>query len=94
MIEIIFLIIQSATFFASMPQVIRLIKMKQSEEFCIFTWSIWFVSQFASMIYVVSIKNFSLILVNVAWVLFYAVMIVLIIKYRNKSRSTMSETTD
>lgn len=93
MIEIIFLIVQSATLFASMPQVVRLVKMKQSDELSIFTWSIWLVSQSVSLVYVLSINNIPLIIVNAAWVIFYIVMMVLILKYKTSSREIAAEST-
>jgi len=87
MIEIIFLIVQSVTLLASMPQVVKLVKMKQSDELSIFTWSIWLISQFVSLAYVLSINNIPLIMVNTVWSLFYLVMMVLIFKYRTKCRA-------
>ena len=91
MIEIVFLIVQFATLVASFPQVVRLIKMKQSDELSIITWSIWLISQSVSLLYVVSINNAPLIIVNVSWVIYYLSMLVLILKYRANNKKNMAK---
>jgi uncharacterized protein with PQ loop repeat len=82
MIETVFIIVSLLTFLASLPQVTQLLKTKRSDEMNLFTWSIWAFSQTITFVYVIYIKNWPLILVNIAWVIFYFLMLALIIKYR------------
>ncbi|NTW62455.1 hypothetical protein HGB25_03575 [Candidatus Saccharibacteria bacterium] len=93
MIEIVFLIVQSVTLFASMPQIVKLFRLKQSDELSIFTWAIWLISQSVSLLYVLSINNIPLIAVNVAWVIFYVVMMILILKYKTSPQEATAEST-
>lgn len=82
MIETIFITVSLLSFLSSMPQVAQLLKTKRSDEMNLFTWSIWAFSQTITFVYVIYIKNWPLILVNTAWVIFYFLMLALIIKYR------------
>lgn len=67
---------------ASVPQVTRLYRTKQSDEFQLSTWVTWTVTQTTSLIYVASIGNLLMTLANICWVSFYIVMSCLIIRYR------------
>lgn len=72
---------------ATYPQLRQLIKMRASDEFSIATWATWLCTQMVSLVYVVSLGNRLMILVNIAWVTFYFVMTVLILYYHPSRRS-------
>lgn len=71
-----------ASVMAAIPQLSKLVKLKHSTEFNLFSWSVWFFYQVISVAYSVSIKAYVYALINSLWATFYFVMIVLIIKYR------------
>lgn len=66
---------------AGIPQMIKLIKTKNSDEFNLGTWTMWIATQSVSTAYAISIGDVLLMSINAAWVLFYLTMSVLIIKY-------------
>ena len=66
---------------AGVPQMIKLIKTKNSDEFNVGTWGMWVATQSVSTIYAISIGDSLLIAINAAWVFFYLIMAGLIIKY-------------
>ena len=66
---------------AGIPQLIKLVKTKNSDEFNLGTWAMWIATQSVSTAYSISIKDPLLITINAAWVLFYFVMTVLIVRY-------------
>lgn len=66
---------------AGIPQMIKLIKTKNSDEFNLATWGMWVGTQAVSTAYAVSIGDGLLMAINAAWVLFYLAMASLIIKY-------------
>ena len=67
---------------ASFPQIRQLLITKRSEELNLATWSLWLCTQFISFTYATSIQNHLLMVVNVVWITFYAVMLALIAYYR------------
>ena len=69
---------------ASVPQVLKLYRLKASDEFQLSTWVTGLVSQCLSLAYMVSIGNVLLMVTNVLWVSFYLMMVVLIVMYRPK----------
>ncbi len=66
---------------AGIPQMIKLVKTKNSDEFNLSTWGMWVGTQTVSTAYAISIGDGLLMAINSAWVLFYFVMAVLIVKY-------------
>lgn len=69
---------------ASIPQIIKLYKVKCSDEFQLSTWAVWMMTQVVSLAYVASIGNTLLVVTNILWVSFYALMVALIVAYRPK----------
>lgn len=75
---------------AGIPQLIKLIKTKNSDEFNLGTWAMWVGTQSVSTVYAISIKDPLLITINAAWVLFYFVMTVLIVKYSPRLKRSVA----
>jgi len=73
-----------ASVIASIPQLVKLIKLKHSTEFNLFSWSIWFCYQAISVAYSLSIKAYVYVLINSLWTAFYLAMIILIVRYRDR----------
>lgn len=66
---------------AGIPQMIKLVKTKNSDEFNLSTWSMWVGTQTVSTAYAISIGDVLLMSINMGWVLFYLTMVALIVKY-------------
>lgn len=71
---------------AGVPQLRQLLIAKASDELSLPTWCTWFFTQCATLIYVTALGNILMMVVNLAWVGFYAAMVCLIIYYRRRSR--------
>jgi uncharacterized protein with PQ loop repeat len=69
----------------SVPQLIQLVKIKNSDELNLFSWIVWFIYQVIALSYSISINALPYALINTLWIIFYAVMVFLIIKYRPKA---------
>lgn len=69
---------------ASIPQLIKLYRLKCSDEFQLSTWAVWLMAQLVSLAYVISLNNTMLVIANILWVSFYCVMVALIVLYRPK----------
>ena len=67
---------------ACIPQIIQLVKIRRSDEFQLSTWAIWLLTQVVTLVYVMSIDNLLMAVVNAGWVSFYGLMVYLIIHYR------------
>ncbi len=91
-IEIIMTISAVVAISAGVPQMIKLVKTKKSDEFNLSTWLMWVITQSVSTVYAVSINNPLLIVINLTWVTFYAVMTFLIVRYSHKSRKHAENT--
>lgn len=77
-----------AAFFAvaaSIPQILILYRLKNSDEFQLSTWITWFLTQSVSLVYMIALGNMLLIVTNALWVTFYLIMAVLIVTYRPKA---------
>ncbi len=72
---------------ACVPQLKQLVKTKASDEFSLSTWMIWAIAQTVTLMYVISLGNMLMAMVNIVWVSFYTAMSVLIIRYRYKGRA-------
>lgn len=84
MIQTIYLISSSVGIIAMIPQLVRLIKTKQSDGLSLTTWGTWACCQMVSFAYAVSINARAYMLVNIFWISFYWAMAFLIIKYRKR----------
>jgi len=74
---------------ATIPQLLKLIKLKHSTEFNLFSWIVWLIYQTVSVAYSWRIKAYLYVVINSLWVGFYLVMVILIIRYRkNDSEPT------
>ena len=76
---------------AGIPQMVKLIKTKNSDEFNLSTWAMWVATQSVSATYALSIGDPLLLAINSAWVLFYLVMAMLIIKYNPRRALKQAE---
>lgn len=74
---------------AGVPQLRQLLVSKASDEFSLSTWFIWLSTQCVTLAYVTTIGNTIMMVVNIAWVLFYAAMVGLILYFRRKQVSTV-----
>ena len=88
-IETIYIIAGLLAISACLPQIRQLIITKASDELSLGTWSVWFMTQCVTLVYVASIDNMLMIIVSAAWVSFYAVMVGLIIYYRRTTKTTV-----
>jgi uncharacterized protein with PQ loop repeat len=71
-----------ASVLAAIPQLIKLISLKHSTEFNLFSWTIWLFYQAISVAYSFNIKAYVYVVINSLWVTFYLTMVALIVKYR------------
>lgn len=83
-IEPIYIIFVTLSIIACAPQLLQLVKVKQSNEFELRTWIIWFIAQVISTIYLLSLQTYLVALFSTAWMIFYAAMVWLILYYRYK----------
>jgi uncharacterized protein with PQ loop repeat len=66
---------------AAVPQLIKLLKVKRSDELSLFSWVAWLLYQVVSLLYSVAVQKYVYTFVNSLWVAFYLVMVILIVKY-------------
>ncbi len=66
----------------SIPSIIRLLQTRCSDEFSITSWVGWLGYQLVALAYSIEIQAQAYIIINVVWISFYIVMLVLILKYR------------
>jgi uncharacterized protein with PQ loop repeat len=81
-LEIIYLTTTSGSVLTALPQVRQLLVLKNSDELNAFSWAAWLVAQITALFYAISIASIPYVIVNIMWILFYATMLGLIIKYR------------
>jgi len=81
LIQILIIISTLIALGAGVPQMLKLVKTKNSDEFNLGTWAMWVCTQSVSTVYVLSTGDYLLLAINSAWVLFYLAMAVLIVKY-------------
>lgn len=79
---------------AGVPQLRKLIATKQSDEFSLATWLTWGGVQCISLLYALEIKATLYAVICVVWIVFYAVIISLIVKYRPSQPVLVSDTVD
>lgn len=83
-IQIVYLISSAIGIIAMIPQLKRLITMKQSDGLSLTTWGTWACCQMVSFAYAASIGAHAYMVVGAVWITFYWTMVVLIIKYRKR----------
>ena len=81
--EILLLILGTLSVLAAIPQLYTLWQVKASDQFNLFSWFVWFAFLATSSVYSYGIHAYVYFGINVAWTVFYALMMVLIIKYRD-----------
>src|SRR5690606_20917751 len=81
-IEITYITAAIVALSAGIPQLRQLLISKASDEFSLSTWLIWLSTQCVTLVYVATVRNTLMIYVSLAWVLFHAAMVVLIVYYR------------
>jgi uncharacterized protein with PQ loop repeat len=91
LIEILYILSSTIAILSSMPQVMQLLRTKASEELSVPTWSMWLATQFVSVAYMANLGNLLLMCFSIAWLSFYTVMMVLIIRYRRRPAPEMVE---
>lgn len=69
-------------------QLSKLLKKKDSDEFNLGTWLMWTATQTVSTTYALSLGDPLLVVMSGAWVTFYLMMSILIVKY-SSSRATL-----
>lgn len=84
--NILLTIVSICTFLSYLPQTIKLIKTKKSEDISIKSWILWVVSSFSYTIYAVIVSHdFMLIFETSLELLFCLIILCLSIKYRKNS---------
>ncbi len=81
--HVFYLIGAAAAIFAGFPQLYKLFKSKQADEFSMSTWMVWLFAQVTGFAYALSMKDKLFAAVSLFWLAFYAVMVTLIFRYRN-----------
>ena len=68
---------------AAIPQLYTLVHVKKSDQFNIFSWLVWFGYEATTCAYSYAIHAYIYLVINALWTLFYALMVILILKYRH-----------
>ena len=68
-------------------QLSKLLKKKNSDEFNLGTWLMWTGTQSVSTAYAISLGDALLVTISSAWVTFYLMMSVLIVRYSSSRRT-------
>lgn len=83
-IESIYIVGAVIAICACIPQLAQLVRTKASDEFSLSTWMTWAMAQGATLMYVTSLGNVLMAVVNLIWLGFYATMSILIFYYRRR----------
>lgn len=89
-IEIIYLSSGGLAFLASIPQITKIVSLKNTSEFYIPTWFVWLIYQSSALFYALSIKAWAYFIINILWVTFYMLMVILIIRYSNIKKQAVN----
>lgn len=81
------LLLGMVAFIACIPQLLKIIKLKNSNQFSKASWTIFFLYQLSSLLYAINIASVPYIILNVLWVSFYATMLGLIFYFGSNSYS-------
>ena len=79
-------ILAAAAVLASFPTLKALYESKDSSSLSLISWVIWAIYDVVSLLYSITIHAYIYSSVNAAWLVFYLAIIVMIIKYRRKSK--------
>lgn len=82
--QTIYLISASIGILAMIPQIKKLIVVKQSDGFSLTTWAVWVCCQVIALMYASSIEAYAYMYVHATYIVFHATMVILIIKYRKR----------
>lgn len=93
-IHILYIIASIAGIAAGIPQLRKLITTKQSDEFSLTTWLTWGGVQCVSLLYALEVKATLYVAICAVWIVFYAIIIALIIKYRAPQPVLISDIAD
>lgn len=80
--EVLLLILGVLSILAAIPQLYTLMHAKKSDQFNIFSWLVWFGYQASSCAYSYAIHAYAYFVINILWTAFYAIMVILILKFR------------
>ena len=69
---------------AYVPQIIHLIKVKDSIGMSVTAWFIWIFGEILAFLYAISIKSLPFIIINVLYILADIIIIILIFRYEKK----------
>lgn len=81
-IQILYILASFIGVIAMVPQVKQLLITRQSDEFNLSTWMSWMACQGVATVYAVTIGAMAYVAVSTVWAMFYALMVILIIKYK------------
>lgn len=81
-IHLLYMLAATASVCAGAPQLRKLVLTKRSAGFSLPTWMVWLATQVISLAYALSVHDRLYAVVSSIWVAFYAVMVVLIVRYR------------
>ena len=85
--ETILVVLGTFSVVAAAPQLITLLKRKKSDQFNLFSWFIWLGYQVVSCFYSYSIRAYAYLFINILWVIFYAIMVMTILRFRKSPKS-------
>ena len=91
-IQILYTIAAMIAIGACIPQVVQLWRSKRSDDFSLQTWMTWTFTQMVTLVYVLSIGNVLMGIVNGIWVTFYACMTIMIVRFRRDSTEKVQPT--
>lgn len=86
-LSLLLLITGLASVLAALPQLFRLLRVKTSKELSLFSWTVWLAYQCVSVAYAAYIHATAYAIINALWVVFYAAMVSLIVRYRSTAPS-------
>lgn len=69
----------------NLPMLIHLVKTKDSTGQSLIAWSTWELANLMLLVYAIHINDIVFSLLQTAWVIFVAIIMGLVIKYRQKS---------
>lgn len=78
-------IVTVCTYISYVPQIIKLVRTKKSEDLSIASWVLWLISAFANLVYSVVLGRAELIIASVSELLFIMVTLVLTIYYEYRN---------
>jgi uncharacterized protein with PQ loop repeat len=80
-LQVLYIIAGVVALSAGLPQMRKLIMLKDSTEFSLQTWLMWTITQVVSATYVSTLGDPFVLIMSSSWAAFYALMVVLIVKY-------------